>query len=217
MGYYRVRFFKYNIIFLATWQPSCLGHPFKWPKLEGSKSQKLTCISQILLCFFRRTFFDSFFCYRGSVVAKNLRGGLRLLAVDRRLVEPYLQCFVSVLIFSYLFFDSIQSRVKPGVAQGMLVSFFDCFWCAPSFYLFDNRFFFWSFYSYPGLILIWFRCVVFFWFVHIFFGLRFLQLAVLHFGGSWAYIDIWVPFQVEVCSNCSSRVLEHKLNLSRLL
>lgn len=35
------------------------------------------------------------------------------------------------------------------------------------------------------------------------FGLRFdfLQLADFAFGGSWAYIDIWVPFQVEVlCS-----------------
>jgi len=78
--------------------------------------------------FFRRTFFDSVFFAIGALLSRRIFvGGLRLLAVDRRLVEPYLQCFVSVLIFSYLFFDSIQSRVKPGVAQGMLVSFFDCF------------------------------------------------------------------------------------------
>jgi len=91
-------------------------------------------------------------------------------------------------------FYSIQSRLKPGVTQGMLVHFNCIFFFIYVFAL--------GYSSYPGLEIDGWLCFgIWFWFwILIDLNLAVRCIFLRYSSGSWAYINIWVPLQVEMCS-----------------
>lgn len=112
---------------------------------------------------------------------------------------------------------SIQSRLKPGVTQGMLIYIYHYFLFILSHFFFVFSFFFCArFSSYPGpeicvrssselelRVSSCFSCyyIVFFCRLSSLALVVFVLVYLYFFCGSWAYINIWVPYlQVEVCS-----------------